>query len=176
MIAVAAFTGTAVLAIVLAKPQARTSTGTVTSTVMICPASGLDAWVGTRLPNLDYSLEFTNISRTTCVLNGYPSVTAYDQGQPVGSPAANDGTVPARTVLLPPGATAHALLRYQFRSAACHQVTAPELRVYPPQSSRAMLIHWRAPACSRRGPRFLSVQPVQPVSAPHAQAPRRMSG
>jgi hypothetical protein len=116
--------------------------------------------------DVKYTLEFTNVSREACSLYGYPDVSAYTGERQVGNPATLDTSVRPSVVTLAPGATAHAVLRYTrtagLDAAACEQVTVPELRVYPPRAGGAVLVPLSIPACSRKGPNFLSVEPVQP--------------
>jgi Protein of unknown function (DUF4232) len=80
--------------------------------------------------------------------------------------AIRDTSIRPRPVMLAPGATAHSVLRVtgtgRFRPTACAQVTAPELRVMPPEADRPAFVPIRLPACSRKGPKFLSVQAIQP--------------
>ncbi len=156
-----------------------------------CPTSVLDAWVGlgatesTSIPDNGhhlqgdityYTLEFTNVSARTCSLYGYPEVSAYAgsavTGTQIGSAATYDPAVRPRPVTLAPGATAHSMLRVtgpgQFQPAACARVTASELRVLLPgqglQGSRVRpaFVPITLPACSKPGPKFLSVQAIQP--------------
>ena len=156
-----------------------------------CPTSVLDAWAGlgatesASIPDNGhhlqgdityYTLEFTNVSARTCSLYGYPEVAAYAgsavTGAQIGSAATYDTVVRPRPVMLAPGATAHSVLRVtgpgQFQSAACARVTAPELRVMLPdqglQGSRVQsaFVPITLAACSKPGPKFLSVQAIQP--------------
>jgi hypothetical protein len=173
VIAVAAFAGTAALAVALTRQQPVA----MTMPSDACQASGLDAWVGVvgnqgairhELGSTEYyTLEFRNVSSRPCVMYGYPVVSAYTGAGQIGSPAAIDTSIRPRTVMLDPGATAHAVLRYtatsRFDPASCRQVTAVGLRVYPPQRQAiALTVRWSVRACSRKGPAFLSVQAVQP--------------
>src|SRR5215831_8281099 len=83
MAAVAAFVGTAALAVVLTRAP-------IESHIIsnpACPPSGLQAWLGlgttpatetTQAANSTYyTLEFTNISHHACSIIGYPEVAAY---------------------------------------------------------------------------------------------------
>jgi hypothetical protein len=172
IIAVAAFAGTAALAVALTRQQPVAMT--VTSGA--CQASGLDAWVGAagdqgaiprEVARVEYyTLEFRNVSSRPCVMDGYPVVSAYTGARQIGSPAAQDKSIRPSTVTLAPGATAHAVLHYtatsRFDPAACRQVTATGLRVSPPQQVIPVMVPWSVQACSRKGPAFLSVQAVQP--------------
>jgi hypothetical protein len=177
VIAVAAFAATAAVAVTLTRPQS----AALTEVAAACRAAGLQARLGAApdpgvLPRINragsakahvyFTLEFTNISRQTCSLYGYPGVWAYSGGRQIGSPATADTSIRPSTVMLKPGATAHAVLRYtvtrRFDAAACRQVTVPELRVSAPRAGGAVLVPLTIPVCSRRGPDFLSVQAVQP--------------
>jgi hypothetical protein len=113
-----------------------------------------------------YTIEFTNVSGHACSLYGYPGVWAYAGGHQIGSPATLDTSIRPSTVMLAPDETAHAVLHFIiaaiFRAPSCHEVTAPELSINPPDAGGAILIPVPLPACSRRGADYLSVQPVQP--------------
>ncbi len=139
-----------------------------------------------------YTLEFTNISHHTCRLYGYPEVSAYatsevtatpgtdtqetvvqsaagqGTGGQIGGAAIPDTTVRPQPVTLPPGATAHAVLRVasagRNEPAACAQVMAQEIRVIAPgqglSRAGATVFDVRIPVCATRGHTSLSVQPV----------------
>lgn len=188
VIAVAAFAGTAVLAVTLSRAPARPDHAALSSnlTGSPCATAGLEAWlglaqtvattVGTRTtghpePSGTYfTLEFTNLSARVCSLYGYPDVSAYagDQadGTQIGSAAAHDTSVRPRPVTLAPGQTAHSVLRVTstgtMRSAACAQAIAPELRVMLPDQIRPSFVPFHLPACSNKGLNFMSVQAFQP--------------
>jgi len=178
--AVVAFAGTAALAVTLTHVPVRPTQATLSSnlTQTPCATSGLEAWLGLgttgsppgtgQRPLLaagTYTLEFTNVSSRACSLYGYPEVTAY-AGAQIGSAAVDDTSVRPRPVLLEPGATAHSVLRVtgtgRFQPDACARVTAPELRVMLPDQARPSFVPIRLAACSRKGPEFMSVQPIQP--------------
>ena len=102
MAAIAAFVGTAVLAIALTRAPANSDASlSYRLSGRVCPTSGLEAWLGlgaasaagvrgrgARPGNAGppgaypghetyYTLEFTNVSNRTCSLFGYPEVSAY---------------------------------------------------------------------------------------------------
>jgi len=184
VIAVVAFAGTAALAVTLSRAPARPDHAALSSnlTGSPCATSGLEAWLGlaqaagsTTADRLEpsgtyYTLEFTNVSARVCSLYGYPDVSAYagDQtgGSQIGSAAAHDTSVRPRPVTLAPGQTAHSVLRITstgtFEPTACVQVTAPELRVTPPDEVRPTFVPIYLPACSKKGLEFMSVQAIQP--------------
>ena len=100
MAAVAAFFGTAALAIALSRAPADNGVSLSSElSSQVCSTSGLEAWLGlggagaaspgTASPGTAtppgayspgktfYTLEFTNVSDRTCSLYGYPEVSAY---------------------------------------------------------------------------------------------------
>lgn len=188
VIAVVAFAGTAALAVTLSRAPARPDHAALSSnlTGSPCATSGLEAWLAlAQTPRSAsvagstgrfepsgtyYTLEFTNVSARVCSLYGYPDVSAYagDQtgGSQIGSAAAHDTSVRPRPVTLAPGQTAHSVLRVTstgtFEPTACVQVTAPELRVTPPDQVRPTFVPIYLPACSKKGLEFMSVQAIQP--------------
>ncbi len=141
--------------------------------ISACTASDLGAWVAVTQGNgaagsIFYPLQFTNLSRHACAMRGFPGVSAIDRnGHQLGSPASWDHAVPARTVVLAPGATAHTILRWSDVAVAtapgCHPVLSPvELRIYPPGQYRATYAAFGLEACSHAGPAYLGVEPVLP--------------
>jgi Protein of unknown function (DUF4232) len=185
MAAVAAFVGTAALAIALTRAPVRTD-ASLSSDVSgrVCATSGLEARLGpgaakadrTRRTGLQpvngtyYTLEFTNISHRACSLYGYPGVSAYrdtpvTSGQ-IGSAAVRDTSVRPRPVMLASGATAHAVLRIvataSGQPASCAPVTAGELRVTLPRQGRPAFVPVHIPVCSKKGHVSLTVQAIQP--------------
>jgi hypothetical protein len=187
-IAVVAFAGTAALAVTLSRAPARPDHAALSSSLSQspCATSGLEAWLAlAQTPGSAsvtsttgrfepsgtyYTLEFTNVSARVCSLYGYPDVSAYAGGQAggtqIGSAAAHDTSVRPRPVTLAPGQTAHSVLRITstgtFEPTACAQVTAPELRVTPPDQVRPAFVPIHLPACSRKGLEFMRVQAIQP--------------
>jgi len=137
---------------------------------------GLGAWLPPDQGNgaagtIYYPLEFTNFSGHTCYLRGFPGVSAIDRdGKQLGSPArwetfASFGL--PRTVILAPGATAHAMFAYHdaviFTSPGCRAVsTASGLRVYPPDERTATHALFDFQVCTHPGPVYLSVGPIRP--------------
>jgi hypothetical protein len=121
---------------------------------------------GAAAGSMYYPLEFTNVSRSSCRLFGFPGVSAVRGGRLLGSPSERDRGRAPRRVDLAPRETAHTTLRIvnveNYSAARCRPVTASGLRVYPPDQRTSADIPFTFRACSRRGPVFLSVRPVQP--------------
>jgi len=141
--------------------------------VRACTASDLGAWVAVTQGNgaagsIFYPLQFTNLSRHACAMRGFPGVSAINRsGHQLGRPASWDHVIPVRTVVLAPGATAHAILRYGdvavATSPGCHPTFRTfELRIYPPGQRHATYAAFSLEACSHAGPVYLGVEAVQP--------------
>jgi len=190
MAAMAAFFGTAALAIALSRAPADNGVS-LSSEIsgQVCSTSGLEAWlglggVGVATPGKAgppgayparetyYTLEFTNVSNRACSLYGYPEVSAYRDspvaggpvaGGPIGGVAVRDTSIRPRPVMLEPGATAHSVLRVTAASqpAGCAEVTAAELRITLPRQARPSFVPAHIPVCSQRGHVSLSVQAIQ---------------
>jgi hypothetical protein len=180
MAAVAAFVGTAALAIALTRVPARQDAALSSDlSARVCATSGLEAWLGLGVadavgPGVHpasgtyYTLEFTNVSDRACSLYGYPEVSAYRDslvtGGQIGSAAIRDTSVRPQSVMLAPGATAHAVLRVIVtvgsQQAGCAQVTAEELRVTLPQQGRPSIVPAHIPVCAKSHV-SLSVQAIQ---------------
>jgi len=136
-----------------------------------CMTAGLEVWLGVgggggQAGSIAYPLEFTNVSGHACQLFGFPGVSAEVAGNQVGSAARRTHSAPERTVTLRAGATAHTVLQIAdvsaFPASTCKPVTADGLRAFAPGAVKASQIPFRFRACSAKGPRFLSVGPVQP--------------
>jgi hypothetical protein len=159
------------LAISTAAYAASSSPGRPADSAPQCTASDLGVWVAIDQGNgaagtIYYPLEFTNLSGRPCYLLGYPGVSALDaDGHQLGSPADWEGSG-ARLVTLAPGATAHTLLGYHdvavTTEPGCDQVNSmAELRVYPPGQRSSTDAAFSVPACSHRGPVYLSI--IEPI-------------
>lgn len=136
--------------------------------VPACRATQLTAWQAIPFDgaagSFYYQLEFSNVSRTTCRLFGFPGVAAIDsQNRILGRPATREGG-PSVRVVLAPGATAHAVLRLidvgVFPTRMCRPTTAAGLQIFPPNTSDASIIPESLRVCSSRAVSYLSVRPV----------------
>ena len=108
-----------------------------------------------------YPLEFSNVGRVRCTLDGYPGVSAYGSaGRRIGKPATRNPGSHA-TVTLAPGATAHAILGIRDWGAICsRQLRAQGLRVTAPGERTATPIGFPFGACASAS--VLVVEPVRP--------------
>ena len=75
------------------------------------------------------------------------------------------GAVAEHTVTLAPGETAHTVVQItdvgNFSRSQCAPVTAFGLKVIPPDETTSAGVPFNFRACSKPGPIFLTVQPVQ---------------
>ncbi len=135
-----------------------------------CHSGGLVVWLDTNgsgaAGSIYYELRFTNQSGRTCMMLGYPGVSAIDlRGRQLGKPARREPTFAARPVTLHPNATARVILRItnvdNYPQSVCGQTAAAGLRVYPPGETAAKLIPFPFRACSRSGAVYLSIRPVE---------------
>lgn len=153
------------------------STGPAAAATPTCRSSQLVTWLDTSgngaAGTIFYSLNFTNIAGT-CVLRGYPGVSAVGQtGHQLGSAAERSKAVKVKPITLQgthgavPSASssARAVLGIievgDFSPSACHQVTASGLRVYVPNQTAATFIPYPFAACSRSGKRYLTISAVK---------------
>jgi hypothetical protein len=140
-----------------------------------CQSSGLrvalnEGAIGVGSGSAYVPIEFTNTAATSCSLRGYPRVAFVTgiSGQPVGATGVRYPGMPVHTVLLAPGAIAHAWLvvaaATNYPQKVCHPVTANWLRIrIPGQAGYSYLQHAFSTCAevSLGGGRILSVLPVQ---------------
>ena len=175
VIAAASLTGliAATTAFAASSSGTKLAADTAPAAVPACTAANLGAWVAVDQGNgaagsIYYPLQFTNLSRHACAMRGFPGVSAIDRnGHQLGSPARWATRVPARTVVLAPGATAHTILQYSdvevTTAPGCHPVFSTfELRIYPPGQYSATHAFFGLEACSHAGPIYMSVEPILP--------------
>jgi hypothetical protein len=140
--------------------------------IRACTADDLGVWLA--VAQLDgaagsayYPLQFTNLSRHACAMRGFAGVSAVDRNlHQLGSPAGRAHVVPVRTVVLAPGRTAHAILRYGdvtvSTAPGCHPTFRTfELRVYPPGQYHATYAAFDFEVCAHAGPVYMDIGPIQ---------------
>jgi Domain of unknown function (DUF4232) len=169
ILAAATVTCAAALAPAVALASPGPQAGAARTATPSCATSGLDIWLNTQgrvtLGTTYYSLEFTNLSGSSCSLHGYPAVSAVTlTGTRLGSASFPSGGTP-HTVTLANGATAHAVLGItetaDFPPSHCHPVTAAGLRVHPPGQTKSRVAPFPFAACSKSGPIYLTTGPVR---------------
>ncbi len=114
-----------------------------------------------------YLLRFTNRSRHTCTLFGFPGVAAVNRrDRQLGSSALRVSGARLRLVVLRPGWTGHAVLRITDAAfiprRLCRPAMARGLHVILPSRVNPGHVRLRFLACSRPGPVYLRVQRIQP--------------
>ena len=114
-----------------------------------------------------YLLRFTNRSRHTCTLFGFPGVAAVNRrDRQLGSSAARVSGAPLRLVVLRRGWTGHAVLRITDAAfiprRLCRPAMARGLHVILPSRVNPGHVRLRFLACSRPGTIYMRVQRVQP--------------
>lgn len=133
-----------------------------------CQTHGLVVWINTQgdgtAGTIFYTLNFTNLSGHSCVLRGFPGVSAVNlRGGMIGRAGSRDSGQTVRSITLTNGHTAHATLGIVDIGAlpSCPPTTAAGLRVFPPNQSASKVVPFPFPACGRSGgPAFLRVRPV----------------
>jgi hypothetical protein len=135
-----------------------------------CARADLRFWISQgngSAGSFTYLLRFTNRSRRTCYMAGFPGVTAVNRhGRQLGSQAAWVAGAPLRAVVLRRGRTAHATLQITdvtaFPRRMCRPAMARGLQVIAPNRVLAKFVRLRFLACSRRGLVYMRVMRVQP--------------
>lgn len=138
--------------------------------VTSCSTAGLVIWLNTEgngtAGSVYYTLEFTNLSGHECSIYAFPGVAAVNlAGRQLGSAAHYTNSKKTAIVELVNGDTATAIVQVVdtgvFSRAKCAEVRAAGLRVYPPDQFTSKVVPFPFLACSRPGPIYLVVQPVQ---------------
>jgi hypothetical protein len=127
-----------------------------TAAVPHCTYNNLAVWVyadgaDTVSGTTTYDLEFTNLGRGPCSLTGFPAVTATTLRRVQLGPAAGRlYGVPATTVVIPPGRTAHSLIAYLGGrvAAGCKPENAGFLQVLAPNAGNSKRAYFPLPVCT----------------------------
>jgi hypothetical protein len=107
-------------------------------------------------------IDFTNTSKASCTLYGYPGVSLRDAHFAQIGAAATRITTPAPSlVTLAPGATANATLRQTdpsvYPSSECRPVTSSYLMIYPPNQTESTELPFKGTTCSNSSVKMLAV-------------------
>ncbi|MFC0455102.1 DUF4232 domain-containing protein [Arthrobacter liuii] len=137
----------------------------------MCKAAGLtaatDASGGGAAGSVYMKLNLTNKGAEPCILKGFPGVSlvADAAGAPIGAPAARDDSAGVADVLLAPGQTGTAVLRYTQAGnyQGCAVVDAAGYRIYPPEDTDSLFIPQPTRACSNAEITLLSIGAFQPA-------------
>lgn len=139
------------------------------ASIPACRTSALVVWLDTQsngaAGTIFYTLNFTNLSGSTCTLRGYAGVSALSlAGRQLGQSAKRDSSTPVRTITIRNGGSARATLGIvetgNFSSSLCGAVTAAGVKVFPPGQASAKTIPFPFSACSRSGASYLKIRAV----------------
>ncbi|MEN8583211.1 DUF4232 domain-containing protein [Arthrobacter sp. KBS0703] len=153
-----------------ANPSASPPSGQATSgSVQTCKAATLkattDATGGGAAGSVYMELILTNSGPSSCHLKGFAgvSLTNSPNGQPIGAPARRDTSVPVGDVLLAPGQSGTAVLRYTQAGnyPDCVKAAAAGFRVYPPEDTASLFVPRPSDACSNASIELLSIGAFQ---------------
>jgi Protein of unknown function (DUF4232) len=111
-----------------------------------------------------YPLQFVNTGKTSCILRGYPGVSAVtSSGKQIGNAASRVSSKFA-TVTLAPGKQQNATIGIvdtgNFSPATCAPVTAAGLKIFPPNQSKSVTLKKTFSTCSSTTTTSLTVRPV----------------
>jgi hypothetical protein len=111
-------------------------------------------------------LTFTNVSGTTCAMQGWPGVSFVtgDAGTQVGAPAARMAAKGPQ-VNLAPGNVASALVQAAnpgVYGGGCSPTSVRGFRVYAPDDTAAMFVPYQTTGCGNPSTIQLQVQTVKP--------------
>lgn len=164
----------AALSLAASAAWAGTTHASKATAVPACTSADLGVWAAANQAQaaagtLYMPLEFTNLSKQTCTMYGYPGVSAISlNGAQLGGAASRDTNTKPTTVTLAAGATAYALLEYSnVFTTNCtpvtDKITAYELRVYPPNQTKADDAYFDLATCTAAGQNgFLRVRVIAP--------------
>lgn len=137
----------------------------------LCKSAGLvaetDASGGGAAGSVFMKLNLTNTGTAPCLLKGFAgvSLTADAAGEPIGAAATRDDSKPEVDILLAPGQTGTAVLRYVQAGnfPDCTPVQAAGFRVYPPEDTASLFLPEPTTACSNTGITLLTIGAFQPA-------------
>jgi Protein of unknown function (DUF4232) len=139
-----------------------------------CATANLSVWLDVSQGSVgagttSFPLDFTNTGSHACTLRGYPGVSATNaKGGQIGRAAGHDPLYKAKTVTIPAGGTAHAILSWveigNFTASGCKPTTASLIKVYPPNRKSAALGFFSLQACrsTKSLYTYLYVTTIQP--------------
>lgn len=130
-----------------------------------CATSQLEVWYGVpgsgSLGHFEYEIQFSNISKSTCTLIGFPGVSWINaSGHRVGPTAGRDHSFRAFTQRLAPSQTAHAVLTITDPGVlGCVTAPATALKIFPPNTRKAAFVPFSFKTC--KSVRDISIRVVR---------------
>jgi hypothetical protein len=149
-------------------PTAAAPTSSAPASAPSCSTSSLHITLGDggAGAGTDFTvLDFTNSGTSTCTLFGFPGVSLTNSsGKQIGAAATRNPSKAATLITLAPGAKANATLGManaeNYPAAACKPTPAAQLKVYPPNQTRAVELPFTATGCAVSSTHQLSVTAV----------------
>lgn len=130
-------------------------------------SAATDASGGGAAGSVYMKLNLTNAGNEPCILKGFPGVSlaADAAGGPIGAAATRDESVPVTEVLLAPGQTGWAQLRYTQAGnyTDCSPADAAGYRIYPPEDTESLFLAQPTTACSNADIKLLTIGAFQPA-------------
>jgi hypothetical protein len=150
-------------------PSAAPTANARTAAAPRCKTAGLVMWLNPEgsgtAGSFYYKLEFVNLSGRTCTLAGYPGVSAVSlSGHQIGASAKQEVTGRPRTVTLPSGGEATALVRVVdvgVLPSSCRPTAAAGFRVHPPGESASKVVPYPFRTCANARERAISVRALE---------------
>jgi Domain of unknown function (DUF4232) len=151
-----------------ASPAAATPTAAAAS-APACATSNLRITLGNggAGAGTDFTvLDFINSGTTTCTLYGFPGVSLTNAADvQIGAAAIRDpASNPPALVTLAPGAEANTEIGIgnaeNYSAADCKPTPATQLKIYPPNQTQAIQVHFTTTACALKSAPQLSVNAV----------------
>jgi hypothetical protein len=134
------------------------SSGTVSSSsVPACSTSDLHITTGNYgggAAGTYWSVvDFTNVSKASCTLYGYPGVSLRDApGAQIGAAGIRDASVTPKVITLTPGATANTSVGLTdssvYPTGKCDPATSTYLRIYPPNQTVYYDLSFKGTTCA----------------------------
>ena len=163
--ATAALPGLVLAGPAMASPSAPRAAAGSAPAITRCHSGHTLTWLGLGLGGgtagtIFYPLEFTNTSKHTCTLSGFPTVAALSRsGHQIGKSSRRLGSR-HRVITLRPHQTAHASLGIIEAGNVCSKpVNASALKIRAPHQALATRLPFQFQACA--GKRVLVVGPIR---------------
>jgi len=145
------------------------ATGTASAGPALCKSASLtpsvDSTGGGAAGSVYQKLILTNSGMAPCILKGYPGVSLVNAptGGPIGAPADRDTSKAPVELLLKPGDSGAAVLRYTQAGLYpdCTKAAATGFRIYPPEDTGSVFLAQQREACSNTGIKLLTIGAFQ---------------
>jgi len=135
----------------------------------LCKSASLtpsvDSTGGGAAGSVYQKLILTNSGTAPCILKGFPGVSLVTgpTAAPIGAPADRDTSKAPVELLLKPGDSGAAVLRYTQAGLYpdCKHVPAAGFRIYPPEDTASVFLAQQREACSNAGIKLLTIGAFQ---------------